>query len=358
MAPAGQRTFTTSLDLHAFAIGGPKGPLRRLLFSSLTGNVNVWSLPIDANTAHVTGEMENLTKGVSYAAAPSVSADGKTLVFIAARSKTWSVRMRDLETGEERTLASADASTTADAMWLRPRISPDGGTVAYVDHHDQMYIVNTQTGITEKVCDGCGPPTDVSPGGQQVLFEPLGPPEDVMIVDVPSKRKTAMVPSQAADHILYQGRFSPDGRWIAFHAALDNSLNKKVFISPIHDGRGAAEKEWIPVTDGLQVDVIPAWSPDGNMLYFFSERDGFRCIWAQHLEPDTKRPAGSTIPVKHFHNPRQSVKRLDRWDLTGLSAVREKLVFAMSELTGNIWMEERKANSPGWFVRFMPAVSQ
>ncbi len=69
MAPAGQRTFTTSLDLHAFAIGGPKGPLRRLLFSSLTGNVNVWSLPIDANTAHVTGEMENLTKGVSYAAA-------------------------------------------------------------------------------------------------------------------------------------------------------------------------------------------------------------------------------------------------------------------------------------------------
>jgi len=106
------------------------------------------------------------------------------------------------------------------------------------------------------------------------------------------------------------------------------------------------------------VDVIPAWSPDGNMLYFFSERDGFRCIWAQHLEPDTKRPAGSTIPVKHFHNPRQSVKRLDRWDLTGLSAVREKLVFAMSELTGNIWMEERKANSPGWFVRFMPAVSQ
>jgi Tol biopolymer transport system component len=358
ITPPRQRTFNTSLDLHAFSVGEPKGPVRRLLFSSLTGSVNVWSLPIDANTGRITGEMENLTKGVSYAAAPSVSADGKKLVFIAARSKTWSVRTRDLETGKETTLASMDASTRVNARWLRPRISPDGGIVAYVDPDDHLYVVDTQTGATEKVCDGCGPPTDVSLGGQKVLFEPLGPPEHVMMIDVPAKRKTPMVASQAADHILYQGRFSPDGRWVAFHAALDNSLNKKVFISPIHDGHGAEEKDWIPVTDGLQVDANVAWSPDGNLLYFFSERDGFRCIWAQHLEPATKQPAGSAFPVKHFHNPRQSVKRVDRWDLTGLSAAQGRLVFAVSELMGNIWMEERKTAGAGWFLRLMAAISQ
>lgn len=354
---ARQRTFTTSVDLHAFAIPEAKGQARRMLFSSLTGDLDVWSLPIEADTGRVTGEMQNLTQGISYAAAPSISADGTKLVFIAARSSNWSLRTRDLVTGKEETLASADAKTTAHASWLRARISPDGGTVAYVDHDDRMYVVDTRTGAAEKVCDKCGPPTDVSPGGRKILFEPLDPPENVMMVDVPSKRNAPIVESQAADHILYQGRFSPDGRWLAFHAALDTSLNKKIFISPIRDDHGTREADWIPVTDGLQVDFNGAWSTDGNLLYFLSERDGFRCIWAQPLEPATKRPVRSAFPVKHFHNPRQSVKRVDRWDLIGLSAARNRLVFAMSELMGNIWMEERKTAGAGWFLHWIPTAS-
>jgi hypothetical protein len=39
---------------------------------------------------------------------------------------------------------------------------------------------------------------------------------------------------------------------------------------------------------------------------------------------------------------------VERGELIGLSAAGDKLVFAMSELTGNIWMEERKADAIGW----------
>ena len=42
-----------------------------------------------------------------------------------------------------------------------------------------------------------------------------------------------------------------------------------------------------------QSDLCPIWSPDGNLLYFLSERDGFRCIWGQKLDPASKRPLGA-----------------------------------------------------------------
>jgi eukaryotic-like serine/threonine-protein kinase len=347
--PAQRHTLTALVDLHASVIPGQTGSASRMLFSSLAGNVNVWSLPIDANDGRVTGEMVNLTQGISYAAAPSISADGTKLVFIAVRSTIWSVKTRDLETGKETTV------TRADARWLRPRISPDGVTVAYVDNHDDIYMVNNLTGMTEKICEHCGPPTDVSAGGQQVLFEPLDPPDYVMWIDVPRHRTAPMIRPEEPDHILYGGRLAPGGLWVAFHAALDKSLNKKIFISPVQDGRGVPEAEWIPVTDGSHVDLNASWSPDGNLLYFLSERDGFRCIWGQRLQPDTKRPIGDAFAVQHFHYPRQSLARVERADLIGLSAARGRLVFAMSELRGNIWMEERKITTElGWFRRWMP----
>jgi hypothetical protein len=154
-----------------------------------------------------------------------------------------------------------------------------------------------------------------------------------MTIDVPARRIGSLIHSERSDHILYRGRFSPDAQWVAFDAALDKSLNKRVFISQIRDGHGTSEANWIAVTDGLQVDAYVAWSPDGNLLYFLSERDGFRCIWAQRLTPATKQPNGAPFPVRHFHNARESLARVDRFDLVGLSAARDKVVFSMSEQT-------------------------
>ncbi len=356
IGPATRRTFTTSLDLHASAIEEGNGTSKCMFFSSSVGRVNIWSLPIEASTGRVAGALLNLTPGISYAAAPSISAAGTQLAYIAAQSKVWSVRTRDLATGQEATLSAKDSATTPGARWLRPRISPDGSAVAYVDNSDQMYLVNRLTGTTETICKECGPPTDVSHDGQKVLFEPLSPPEDVMMIDVPGRKIGPLVHSNRADRILYRGRFSPDAHWVAFDAAMDKSLNKKVFISPIRDGHGVGEADWIPVTDGSHVDTYVAWSPDGNLLYFLSERDGFRCIWAQRLAPATKQPDGVAFPVRHFHNARESLSRVDRFDLVGLSVARDRLVFAMSELTGNIWMEERKTVPPaGLFSRWLSA---
>ena len=179
-----------------------------------------------------------------------------------------------------------------------------------------------------------------------------------MLIEVSTHRIVSMVHSEKADDILYQGRYSPDGRWVAFlQATSEKPLNTRVFISPIRDGRALARDGWIPVTDGSQIDNDVVWSPDGNLLYFTSQRDGSLCVWAQQLKRTTKQPAGPAFAVRHFHNPRQSLARVDRKKLIGMSVASGKLVFAMSELTGNIWMEERKTPSGAeWLTRWMPSI--
>ena len=75
---------------------------------------------------------------------------------------------------------------------------------------------------------------------------------------------------------------------------------------PVRDRGEIPQSEWIEATDGSAFDVVPEFSPNGNLLYFQSQRDGSRCIWALRLEPATRRPAGAPFPVYHFHRARQS----------------------------------------------------
>lgn len=45
---------------------------------------------------------------------------------------------------------------------------------------------------------------------------------------------------------------------------------------------------------------------------FFSDLEGFRCIWAQRLDPATKQPEGPAFAVRHCMRlaPRQQVSSL------------------------------------------------
>jgi len=81
------------------------------------------------------------------------------------------------------------------------------------------------------------------------------------------------------------------------------------------------------------------WSPDGNLLPYLSKRDGFVCLWAQRLEPATKRPAGSAFAVYHSHSIRRSLGGVLEGS-AGPEVVRGKIVIALKELTGNVWMAE------------------
>ena len=85
------------------------------------------------------------------------------------------------------------------------------------------------------------------------------------------------------------------------------------------------------------LDREPRWAPEGDAIYFLSERDGFRCLWAQRLEPATKKPHGNPFPVFHAHSALLSLNVGNDTHLSGLTVAGDKIYLTMAESTGNLW---------------------
>lgn len=115
---------------------------------------------------------------------------------------------------------------------------------------------------------------------------------------------------------------------------------RQIFITRFENGEAAAQGEWIEITDGSRLDGRTEWSPDGSLLYFVSDRDGFRCIWAQRLDPATKRPTEDAFGVHHAHLANRQIMRRGNFSTVGLSLGGNRLFFSVDEMAGNIWKLE------------------
>jgi hypothetical protein len=80
------------------------------------------------------------------------------------------------------------------------------------------------------------------------------------------------------------------------------------------------------------------WSPDGKVLYFFSNADGEVSLWRQRLDPATKRPLDDPAVL---YRPRGERLRITVTGHTlGPGEGKDRLIFPLSEAGGNIWIAE------------------
>jgi len=330
--PPVQLTSGTGLELQATSVAGPAGkPI--FIFASLARTVDVWSLPIHADEGKVTGELQPLTRASSFNAWPNLSADGTKLVYVAYDSDKGTVWFRDLKK------ADAIALNITLSGEIQPKLSPDGLRIAYGDEKNKIgYVAEVQGVAVEKVCDKCSVPTAWSRDGRTLVFESGGGQYSVVIIDLATKRRIER--SSRLHQMINATRLSPDGHWASLHMR-NTPITRRIFVARFQDGTIADEDTWIPITDGSAMDRETSWSPSGNVLYFLSERDGHRCIWAQRLDPQSKRPVGSAFPVLHLHGSRESIAEVGpNVGAVGLSVAADKLAFAMGTLSGNLWMRE------------------
>ena len=319
------RRLTTGSDVQGYASIG-RG--RQLVFSSLTQTVNVWAVPLRTNSGRVLGPARRVTSTPAIQWWPSASEDGRRLGFRAEKLGTAGLWMRDLDSGNEVLLVS---SRTA----IGPVVTPDGSRVAYWSTDAGIYAVPSSGGVPEKLCTDCGFSflEDWSQDNTRLLYE-TGNPSEVFVFDLRSGEKIRVL--QRPPNNLWESRFSPDDRWISVLEVLESEGRTRIWVAPFRDGLSPRTDEWVSVTSGDHWDDKPQWSPDGNLMYFTSQRDGFHCLWAQRLRPETKEPRGPVFLVQHFHSARLSMPN------TGFAALemavtRDKVFINLGELSGNIW---------------------
>ncbi len=312
----------------------------RVAFSSLLTYLNVWSLAVDADQARVLKpEPERLTAS-AYDAQCSLSADGRRLVFVSTRAGNRDIWWKDLATGKE------SALTLTPAEEFNPKISSDGSQVLYQVIEENSWNLyrarlgpDGQPGAPEKICAGCRRLWDLSSDNRKILFAYAASSVlSIGLLELGSGRKTELL--RPPSYGLYRVRFSPDDRWISF-TAVTGPGRTRVSVVPFRPGAALPESQWIAVTDDVSIHDKAVWAPGGNLLYFTSDRDGFRCIYAQRLDAATKRPVGPQLDVYHSHGARRSILNADIIPLE-LAVSRDRLVFHLAEITGNVWLADLK----------------
>jgi serine/threonine protein kinase len=306
----------------------------RTVFANHVENLDVWWVPIEAG--NVVGELQRATSDAAADHSATISADGSRLMFVSDRSGNRDIWTKDLIGGKE------TAVTVTPFDELGPRPNRDGTRLAYQrfqNGESAIYVTSAAPpGVPDKVCQACGGLHDLSPDGGSLLMS--GPvdasaPIPIALRSLLSGEQIRLL--EHPTHTLFSSRFSPDGRWVSFHE-FTGLASRRIYVAPLRGAAPVPARDWVPITDGTGLDRDAVWAPDGNLLYFFSERDGFRCIWAQRLESVTKRPLGEMFPVYHLHHARRSTGSLDDLSLARLSTAPGRLFFSMGEYTGNIWM--------------------
>jgi len=103
-----------------------------------------------------------------------------------------------------------------------------------------------------------------------------------------------------------------------------------LYVAQIEQSPGARES-WKLVAEDRNYLGSPAWSPDGRLLYYVSQRDGSPCVWVQLFAPDGKL-AGAASPVLHLHSGNGIFGRM-----TEIAVTSDRLFLLLTELKGDVW---------------------
>jgi dipeptidyl aminopeptidase/acylaminoacyl peptidase len=309
---------------------------RRIAFAvGANPSTNIWRAPVDPKTGMVSGSPSRVTDGLAISLMPSPSRDGKRLAYRAGSLNAPEIRIRDLVANTDRRLAGADGSSYLV-------LSPDGSTVAFSGDESPLhaiYTVPATGGVPKKICDACGRAVDWLPDRSKLLVDTAGPKQrEIHIVDVATGQARPLL--QHPESRLTMPRLSPDGRVLVFNQVREGRA-RRIYLVPF-TGEPVPESEWALLVDGTDFDRQPVWSPSGDIIYFLSDRDGTRCIWAQRVDVSTRKAVGQPFAAHHIHQLRYYLTDVGDPAAVGLTVVSGEMYFAGFEARSNVWMAERR----------------
>jgi hypothetical protein len=70
-------------------------------------------------------------------------------------------------------------------------------------------------------------------------------------------------------------------------------------------------------------------------IYYFSDRDGFGCVWARAFDPQKLAVTGEAVGVLHMHTSEKTMLSLPAV-FFDISVAKDKLVLNAGEVSANI----------------------
>jgi tricorn protease len=220
---------------------------------------------------------------------------GGERVSIVARGDVFSV---PVEHGVTRNLTQSSSAHDREAAW-----SNDGTRLAYVSDRsgeEEIYV---------QAQDGNSPAVALTANSRVRYSEPVWSGDDkriafadntnrLYVIDIASKKRITVTQDPIGLPLDY--RWSPDGRFLAYSRNEPNNFSS-VFVWSLADGQSHR------ITPQSFAAQSPAWSPNGELLYFLSQReyqpiistiefnfatDRQTGIFAVTLRKDVKNPFG------------------------------------------------------------------
>jgi DNA-binding winged helix-turn-helix (wHTH) protein len=303
----------------------------RMVYTSYDFRVDLWSVPLAADGLSPAGPLQQLTNDVVDDFNPDVSKDGRYVAFASRRrGQDFVVVTRDLVSGRER------ESGTFSGM-PGPLFKPDGHRLAYSIRRPgggALFIEDLDTGAVQQVCDACGVATQWHPANGLVIGSLWSRDGLTSLAPAEPRVRTLL---KLDGLYLFVPSFSPDGKWLTFSVALEDSeaFLPSIVIAPVQDGIPGPRASWVTVAEGHQ---LGRWSSKGDALFFWTACEGMPCICAQRLDDATKRPVGARIEIVRLAERTLSPRDLE--PSNGFGVGRDRIVFPLGSRRGNLWMTD------------------
>ena len=286
---------------------------RRLAFTTLRQNADIWRLPVSPETGKAAGPPEKLIATTREDSRGAWSADGTRIAFNSDRSGDMNIWLHSMEDGSARPLTAGPGGD------FQPNFSPDGGRVAFFSSRAgnvDVWVVETRGGRPRRLTRGPG--ISVNPafspdGGRIAYVSDEGGRLEVWVMGSDGAGARRLTDCGVLGHFL---QWTADGRYVVFRSPSPSPRTLRVPF-------GGGEPEELPEVAG---GAHMSFSPDRTRIM---DVVGHRTLWVSPLS------GGKPERVFEFED---ADSRIDypRWSPDG----RWVLFDRFRPSGGDIWMME------------------
>jgi Tol biopolymer transport system component len=321
----------------------------RVAFSTQTESARVWAFPFERARGPL-GEGKPVSEEGGQVLYSDLSADGRMLVYSLVRSgskrtELWTI---DLDTGTSQLVVSDVGLGGAGACW-----SPDGSALAFTQQRQEQdgkrtafavavrrpgepeQLLNNWSAEYSQMC------SQWTPDGHGII----GPYQRPALTGWAALAlwNTSRIAADAPEKVLYaepgahiwQGRYSPDGRWLSF--VVERAGVQDHLIMLIAPAAGGSSRDWRRIAIEHRGADKPRWASDGRTLYFVSPgHAAYLNLWGVHIDPKRGHPVGRPFVITHFDTP--SFRISPHVERSDIGIANRRAVLTMVSVTGSIWM--------------------